>query len=308
MTTRSFTGLFKWFGFAPRQKGEIAEMLAIALVIFVHLALTTVLLRERKFRFLELPGELRNQIYGHATESDRVPSVFGHFLGIVRHPLRPIRRPNWQHLGFTQLCRQIRNEYQPAYMSRKVTVFWQELPKFLNAFYPTLESCANCPSKLIIHFDQMTRELRSPEQTSIDITKLFFMKMACPSFICEFWLVTEPHQSRMQVLLRRLFRQAYNIQVPTPRSLEIGALLNSRLCLEELRLGNIAQVRVGRREPRAVSNDFVIEVLLTKGPPSGIPDAYQVARFLQYFEEIGLAGDGRTSAICVEVGIFEEMT
>lgn len=255
--------------------------------------------------------ELRNHIYEYATESDNVRSVFRYLLDIVRPPLRPVRKPIWQHLGFTQVCRQIRNEYQPAYMRQsKLTVFWQELPMFLSAFYPTLEYYANSPSKLIIHFDQMTRAilLRGPEQTSIDITKLFLMKMACPSFTCEFWHVPDPQQSRMQVFLRGHFWQAYNMQVPRARSLEIGALLNSRLCLDELRLGNIAQVRVGRKEPRAVSNDFVIEVLLTKDPPAGLPDDYKVARYLESFEEMGLAGDGRTSAICVEVGIFQEMS
>ncbi|KAI4943317.1 hypothetical protein J4E91_009516 [Alternaria rosae] len=80
-------------------------------------------------RFLNLPGELRNKIYGFCVDVDPVPLRLRH-----DDPIKPVG--GWR--CFTQTCRQIRKEFHIIYMTH--TTFRLEstyhYARYIRDFYP----------------------------------------------------------------------------------------------------------------------------------------------------------------------------
>jgi hypothetical protein len=125
---------------------------------------------DKPFRFMDLPGELRNEVYKHtfgkpkqallvrrarlATLRERTRLDRGRTLAsdIVGQELdqqlattkmkfkdanvkRESNRPFW---GLTFVCRQIRHEFRPIYMQRQeIGMDLTEIVDYLNVYYPT---------------------------------------------------------------------------------------------------------------------------------------------------------------------------
>ncbi|PZC90216.1 hypothetical protein A1F95_09712 [Pyrenophora tritici-repentis] len=126
------------------------------------------------FRFMDLPGELRNEVYKHVfnnpkqallvhrprlatlrprTRVDRgrtlasdiveqeqdeeIPTAYKTTRGSAKPkgPSRETNRPFW---GLTQVCQQLRKEFHPIYMSKQeIGMDLTEIVQYLKTFYPT---------------------------------------------------------------------------------------------------------------------------------------------------------------------------
>ncbi|KAH7382579.1 hypothetical protein DE146DRAFT_232264 [Phaeosphaeria sp. MPI-PUGE-AT-0046c] len=99
------------------------------------------------FRFMELPGEIRNRIYAHAEEYAHrcFPPIFPKDKSASRRDssagqfLAGDARLKLPHMGLTQANSQIRSEFRPAWLStHNIPLF--ALPKYLKAFFPIIKS------------------------------------------------------------------------------------------------------------------------------------------------------------------------
>ncbi|KAH7120763.1 hypothetical protein B0J11DRAFT_490320 [Dendryphion nanum] len=95
------------------------------------------------FRFLDLPGELRNRIYEYAAEDTsrtwpliRVQTPKAKRI-LRSKPLSPsiVEEIPFPYLGFTQSCTQIRSEFRCLWMQGHRT-FLNTLGRYLSTFYP----------------------------------------------------------------------------------------------------------------------------------------------------------------------------
>ncbi|KAH3915392.1 hypothetical protein HBH56_073570 [Parastagonospora nodorum] len=84
------------------------------------------------FRLMDLPGELRNQIYGYAVEFAHrcFPPIFPKDKSEPKS-----KKPLLPHIGLTQASSKMRSEFRPAWLStHKIPLF--ALDGYLKAFYP----------------------------------------------------------------------------------------------------------------------------------------------------------------------------
>ncbi|KAF2634211.1 hypothetical protein P280DRAFT_485650 [Massarina eburnea CBS 473.64] len=88
------------------------------------------------FRFVDLPAELRNRVYGFATESSQ-PVLNGENLVCLTREGKSTSPNNWkrQFFGLTQVSRQVREEFHRLYhQSSKVHVNFSEAPAYMETF------------------------------------------------------------------------------------------------------------------------------------------------------------------------------
>ncbi|ORX93932.1 hypothetical protein BCR34DRAFT_230087 [Clohesyomyces aquaticus] len=98
---------------------------------------TLVLPQDKPFRFLDLPGEIRNRIY-HYTMQHKRQALVVHLPRRAslrrRKKTSPSHRP-W--VGLTQVSSQIRREYHPLYLlSQEIGLDLVDTQKYLDTFYP----------------------------------------------------------------------------------------------------------------------------------------------------------------------------
>ncbi|KAI8931078.1 hypothetical protein NX059_012089 [Plenodomus lindquistii] len=98
-------------------------------------------------RLLDLPGELRNRIYDYCAETITVSTTF-----CTSHPGHKA-----EYRGLTQVCRQIRQEYHPIYMSGTTfEIDYKHISSYWNARYPESadqDVLATYSGKLIVQLD-----------------------------------------------------------------------------------------------------------------------------------------------------------
>ncbi|KAE8871091.1 hypothetical protein PTNB73_02550 [Pyrenophora teres f. teres] len=95
--------------------------------------------QDKVFRFLDLPGELRNRIYEVAIETSwrtfplthvKPKKIRGEELVERRLPLRPL-----PYIGLTQACSMIRNEFRPLWLSTHCFPLYV-MDDYLKVFFP----------------------------------------------------------------------------------------------------------------------------------------------------------------------------
>ncbi|KAF2271734.1 uncharacterized protein EI97DRAFT_387204, partial [Westerdykella ornata] len=96
------------------------------------------------FRFLDLPGEVRNKIYAMTLSKTQQALIKYRPRHASLRPRKaesdkkPSRRP---YMGLTQVCRQIRQEYRPLYLREQpIGLDMVDLNPYLKAFYPITDS------------------------------------------------------------------------------------------------------------------------------------------------------------------------
>ncbi|KAF2020258.1 hypothetical protein BU24DRAFT_459855 [Aaosphaeria arxii CBS 175.79] len=97
--------------------------------------------QNKSFRFLDLPGEIRNQIY-ELCLTNTEQALIAHLPRL--RTLRPRRSESTgprvdrrRCKGLTQVCSAIRNEFRPMYMlGQEVGLDFTDLAKYIEAFYP----------------------------------------------------------------------------------------------------------------------------------------------------------------------------
>ncbi|KAF2475578.1 uncharacterized protein BDR25DRAFT_382647 [Lindgomyces ingoldianus] len=90
----------------------------------------------KPFRFLDLPGEIRNRIY-HYTTLHRRQALLVHLPRRATLRRRQKPRPSSRSwVGLTQVCSQIRHEYRPIYLlSQEVGLDLTNTQEYLDTFY-----------------------------------------------------------------------------------------------------------------------------------------------------------------------------
>lgn len=84
-------------------------------------------------------------------------------------------------------CRQIREEFRKICLRAPVTVDWRDLPKYLDTFYPSIDSrlqnIENAPASIVVNADVYTY---STGPVTIDLLPLLKFSHAQASFTCHF--------------------------------------------------------------------------------------------------------------------------
>ncbi|KAJ4292737.1 hypothetical protein N0V90_009400 [Kalmusia sp. IMI 367209] len=146
--------------------------------------------------FLDLPGELRDNVYSYAKERDGLkwhphPKYMALPLPVLIHcrdshspwplPLDTARA----FFGLTQTCKLIREEYRPLWLNESCArVRTGDLKEFLSTFFPlaTPPNGIQITPKLLqvsmIHKPEDQRHL-------LDLTQIIRLRARQPAFICE---------------------------------------------------------------------------------------------------------------------------
>ncbi|KAF1913200.1 hypothetical protein BDU57DRAFT_581743 [Ampelomyces quisqualis] len=135
--------------------------------------------QDQVFRFMDLPGELRNRIYEYAAEYAYrcFPPIFAR-----KKNIKPRRAPTEHtalrlpHIGLTQANSQMRSEFRPMWLStHKIPLAAME--SYLKAFFPPAKSKASPEARERLNGQFSTSNalrvwIRKSEINDVDITKL----------------------------------------------------------------------------------------------------------------------------------------
>ncbi|EDU44165.1 hypothetical protein PtrSN002B_003802 [Pyrenophora tritici-repentis] len=144
------------------------------------------------FRFMDLPGELRNRIYEFAIETSQRTFPLTHLKpkktrGKKPEDPRPSVRP-LPYIGLTQVCTTIRKEFRPLWLStHRFPLF--VLDDYLKVFFPTplrasqasdevrkrIKSYYNPAGTLRLNLDHSSKE-------EMDIHKLLLFQLRFPDY------------------------------------------------------------------------------------------------------------------------------
>ncbi|KAA8623321.1 hypothetical protein PtrV1_04627 [Pyrenophora tritici-repentis] len=128
------------------------------------------------FRFMDLPAEIRNQVYSHCT----TPTTLIHHVGSEEQDLDRVKETpekQYQFFGLALTSRQLRREFYPVYMSdSKITVKLYDLHSFLDTFHRNAD--ASTRGTLIVGLDE--------DIAPVDIFPLLRLSKKAFGFSCKF--------------------------------------------------------------------------------------------------------------------------
>ncbi|KAF2649258.1 hypothetical protein K491DRAFT_735304 [Lophiostoma macrostomum CBS 122681] len=139
------------------------------------------------FRFLDLPPELRNMVYGYYLHPGARVSFYSQRRWTHRSSWAR-RRPGYGSRALTLVNRQITSEFRPIYnMNVEVEISYALLPKYLSAYFKTREECKMGPRTIIVCLGKVREDNEDlPACKSVDILPLLWMKDQIPEFQCTF--------------------------------------------------------------------------------------------------------------------------
>jgi hypothetical protein len=161
------------------------------------------------FRFLDLAPELRNHIYNFATSTFKRPVKLSH---------RPARTNDPQAqsvLALTQVCKQVRAEFQPLYMTAAlIDIDLSDMEAFLSTFSPVTISgvfTSRC-ERFMSTFSPVI-----PSYRLLDMRSFFVTLAQTPKPRWRFWtgqlVSTKPQEWRMTQI-----KEALELAVTMPGS------------------------------------------------------------------------------------------
>ncbi|KAH7093449.1 hypothetical protein FB567DRAFT_587881 [Paraphoma chrysanthemicola] len=137
----------------------------------------------KAFRFLDLPAELRNQIYKVLANAHGGAVV--HLRPNQKHPKWALNDspPMRYRMSLAQVCQQLRAEFKPIYLrDAHVAVCFDHLPAFIDSFYRPEVAHEHGPRHLavcIFHFDSCAN--------LFDILPLLKIRLSLADFSCQFF-------------------------------------------------------------------------------------------------------------------------
>ncbi|KAF2649257.1 hypothetical protein K491DRAFT_721835 [Lophiostoma macrostomum CBS 122681] len=251
--------------------------------------------RKLPFRFLDLPGEVRNMIYVIYEASFQGPTsgfkpIYGSYEDNGRrfalyHHSPSIYIMNKSELTFNepfrgrralaQVCQQLRNEYRPIYIwNLSGSIKWQDLPNFQATFIKGADEIDHTPERLCVYLLKVKHDNEAIGMDFVDIYPLLKMRAARPEFNIIFddksmeslqWSMHHPNCSTGLSISRRL-----NLRAPQA-CYELNDLFRDGLdskCTGGMAEANIREVRVYRWAPGSKKEDWMSIYALDVNAPT----------------------------------------